>query len=487
MALNLESSNVATRENRIGSITGYIGTLSDLANQSGCGTLKGCSRCFSQSSTCLSSCALGQLSAIRDVAIIHHGPAGCSVASAGAYYLDKVMAKKRGVTNNTVYVGTDMNEKDTIFGSADTLRRIILEVNKRYSPKAIFVTSSCATGIIGEDIDSVVDDVRDEINVPIVAVHCEGFKSRIWATGFDISDHAVLSSIVQPPKQKRNTINFKNFYESARPEIIEIFKNFDLEPIFLYCNSTVEELSHISESLATTCICGTLGNYLGNGLEEKYGVPYIRTINPLGIAGFETWLREIGRVTERSDAVEKYIAEQRAIYIPQIEEIKKELKGLKAVLGMGPGYTFEVSRVLNELGIEVVWALAWHYDKKYENGDVPPSMEYLLENGVDFEASVADQQNYEVMNILNKYQPDLYLSRHPGSTVWAIKNGTPAVYVADEYMIFGYKHTLEFAQSVLDSIHNRSFEKNLARRVKLPYTEWWYEQNVDKFLEEGKK
>ncbi|MDE6788828.1 MAG: nitrogenase [Ruminococcus sp.] len=487
MSLNLDSSNVATRENRIGSITGYIGTLSDLAEQSGCGTLKGCSRCFSQSSTCLSSCALGQLSAIRDIAIIHHGPAGCSVASAGTYYLDKVMAKKRGVTNNTVYVGTDMNEKDTIFGSADALRRIILEVNKRYSPKAIFVTSSCATGIIGEDIDSVVDDVRDEIDVPIVAVHCEGFKSRIWATGFDISDHAVLSSIVQPPKQKRNTINFKNFYESARPEIIEIFKNFDLEPIFLYCNSTVEELSHISESLATTCICGTLGNYLGNGLEEKYGVPYIRTINPLGIAGFETWLREIGKVTERSEAVEKYIAEQRAIYIPQIEEIKKELKGLKAVLGMGPGYTFEVSRVLNELGIEVVWALAWHYDKKYENGDVPPSMEYLLENGVDFEASVADQQNYEVMNILNKYQPDLYLSRHPGSTVWAIKNGTPAVYVADEYMIFGYKHTLEFAQSVLDSIHNRSFEKNLARRVKLPYTEWWYEQNVDKFLEEGKK
>jgi len=380
-----------------------------------------------------------------------------------------------------------MNERDTIFGSTETLRKIILEVNKRYTPKAIFVTSSCATGIIGEDIDSVVDDVREEIDVPVAAVHCEGFKSRIWATGFDISDHAVLSSIVQPPKQKRNTINFKNFYESARPEIIEIFKNFDLEPIFLYCNSTVEELSHISESLATTCICGTLGNYLGNGLEEKYGVPYIRTINPLGIAGFETWLREIGRVTDRSEAVEKYIAEQREIYIPQIEEIKKELKGLRAVLGMGPGYTFEVSRVLNELGIEVVWALAWHYDKKYENGDVPPSMEYLLKHDVDFEASVADQQNYEVMNILNKYQPDLYLSRHPGSTVWAIKNGTPAVYVADEYMIFGYKHTLEFAQSILDSIHNRSFEKNLARRVKLPYTDWWYEQNVDKFLEEAKK
>ena len=112
MPINLNNSNVATRENRIGSITGYVGTLKDLATQSECGTLKGCSRCFSQSSTCLSTCGLGQLAGIRDVAIIHHGPAGCSVASSNSYYMSKVMSKKRGVTSDTVYVGTDMNEND---------------------------------------------------------------------------------------------------------------------------------------------------------------------------------------------------------------------------------------------------------------------------------------------------------------------------------------------------------------------------------------
>ena len=109
-----------------------------------------------------------------------------------------------------------------------------------------------------------------------------------------------------------------------------------------------------------------------------------------------------------------------------------------------------------------------------------------MDNDIEFETSVADQQNYEVMNILNKYKPDMYLSRHPGSTVWAIKNGTPAIYVADEYMIFGYKHTLEFANAILDTVRNRSFEENLAKRTKLPYTQWWYEQKVDKFFEEAK-
>jgi nitrogenase molybdenum-iron protein alpha chain len=124
--------------------------------------------------------------------------------------MSRVMSKKRGVENHAVYVGTDMNEKDTIFGSSESLRRIILEVNDRYHPEVIFVASSCATGIIGEDIDSIVDDVKQEINVPIVAVHCEGFKSRIWATGFDISDHAVLSSLVQPDKEDKQN-QLKNF------------------------------------------------------------------------------------------------------------------------------------------------------------------------------------------------------------------------------------------------------------------------------------
>ena len=41
--------------------------------------------------------------------------------------------------------------------------------------------------------------------------------------------------------------------------------------------------------------------------------------------------------------------------------------------------------------------------------------------------------------------------------------------------------------AVLDTIKNRSFEKNLAARVKLPYTEWWYKQENSTFLLEEAK
>ena len=57
-------------------------------------------------------------------------------------------------------------------------------------------------------------------------------------------------------------------------------------------------------SIATVSICGTLGTYLGNGLEKQYGVPYVQTLRPHGITGFEEWLRGIGKVIGKETDVE---------------------------------------------------------------------------------------------------------------------------------------------------------------------------------------
>lgn len=488
MTINLQVTSAGTRESRLGSITGYSGDLHDLVRQSKCGTLQERERCFSQSSSCDAGCALNQLASISDVAVINHAPSGCTAGSSTTIVHYTQLAAKRGIEYNTVFLGTDMDEADTIFGATEGLRQIIIETYSRYQPKAIFVGTSCVSGIIGEDVDSVIAELQAELPVPLAPVHCEGFKSRVWASGFDAADHAVLTSLVKPPQKKSNIINFKNFNESARKEIIEIFANFGVEPFFFYANSTVEELSRLAEAQATVSICGTLGTYLGNGLEQEYGVPYIKTINPLGIAGFETWLREIGRVIGQDAAVAAYIERERAFYLPKIEAVKQQLTGLRAVLGMGASFAFQVSRVLQELGIEVVWVASWHFDAKYDNGEAPPYLEQLVADNPDnFKVSVSDQQNFEILNILNTYKPDIYLARHPGTTVWAIKQGIAALFLGDEYKTFGYRGTLDFANTILDTIRNRSFEKNLAARITLPYSDWWYQQDTAAFLKEDVK
>jgi nitrogenase molybdenum-iron protein alpha chain len=478
MAINLNNTTFAKREERIGSIVGYVGDLRDLAEQSGRGTLRDRERCFQQSSSCDAGCVLGYISHIRDIAVINHAPSGCTAIASGIVTMQTQLASKRGLPYSSVILGTDMNESDTIFGATESLRATIFETYERYRPAGIFVTTSCPSGIIGEDVDSVIAETSAALPVPVVPIHCEGFKSKVWATGFDACDHAILTSIVKPPRKKGNFINFKNFNESARDDIVEMFNAIGVETFMIYSNRTLEEISHISEALATVSICGTLASYLGNGLEQKYGVPYIKSINPIGIVGFDTWFREIGRVIGRESEVEAYIAKQKELYLPKIEALKKRLKGIRVVLGMGSSFAFQIARVIQELDMEVVYVASWHYDSRYDDGNPPPHVRYLAEHSPkNFRVSVADQQNFEILNILNRYKPDLYLARHGGTTVWAIKSGVPSIFMADEYMSFGYKRTLSFAQLILDRVTNRSFEENLSSRIRLPYTDWWYNQD----------
>lgn len=179
-----------------------------------------------------------------------------------------------------------MTEDSTVFGGRDKLREGIKEAYKRFKPKAIFVTTSCASAIIGDDIKSITDEMEKEIKIPVVPVFCEGFRSKIWASGFDAAFHAILTRIVKPPRKKRQElVNMINFNGSARDYITEILSKFGLIPQFVVPFATIEQISRMSEAAATISICGTLGGYLGNGLEQQYGVPYVKSIQPYGIAG----------------------------------------------------------------------------------------------------------------------------------------------------------------------------------------------------------
>ncbi|HWR56468.1 MAG TPA: nitrogenase component 1 [Negativicutes bacterium] len=485
MAINVHSPEAVIRESRLGAITGYKGTIRELAAQASCGALKNRERCFTQTSACSSGCAQFYLSGIVDAAVVNHAPVGCAADAVYNNTANKWGEKIRGWKHRNInLISTNMTEEDTVFGAADKLRDAVREAYRRFAPKAIFVTTSCVSGIIGEDIKSVLDDLRAEVPVPLAPVFCEGFKSKVWASGFDAAFHAILTTVVKPPAKRTNKVNMINFRGSARETIISLLNRLDLEPVFIVPFSTVAELSKIAEACATISICGTLGGYLGNALEEQYGVPYVKTLQPHGVAGMDSWLRGLGAATGREAAVEEYIQTEKARLAPELAEIRAKLKGYKAVVGMGPSFGHNYMRVLQELGIEVVWGATWHFDQHYDHGVCPESTQQLADSTVNIPVSVCDQQNFELLNVLHGLKPDLYISRHGGTAVWATKMGIASVMVADEFTAFGYQGILDFGYLLLDAVTNRSLAKNLASRLKLPYTGWWLRQNGFRFLAE---
>ncbi len=484
---NLEFPSVQIREIRINSLTGYQGTADGLLSASQCG-LKDRSRSFSQCIGCATSKAACMTVLIQDGAVISHGPVGCSSCLhefAFTYRVNSYLRDVPKATQRRIF-STNLTEKDTVYGGAEKLAETIREVKDRVSPNAIFVLTTCAAGIIGDDTESICDEVSEEIGIPVVAIFCEGFRSRVWTTGFDAAYHGIARKLIEKPQTRRDdVINVINFWGS------DIFKDwfapFGAKPNYITPYSTVEGLRRSGESAATIQACSTLGSYLGAVLEQDFGVPEIPAAPPYGVAQTDRWFRALGKMLNKEEVAEAVINEKKAKYLPKIAEIRGKLKGKRAYVTAGAAHGHALLDVLGELGMEAVGAAIFHHDSVYDSGRA--ENDQLAQRVGDYgnvpNFNICNKQEFELVNVLNKLRPDVLLARHGGMTLWGAKFGIPALLIGDEHYSMGYEGLVNYGERLLEVIENDEFVKNLAKHAVNPYTKWWLAQEPYTFLQGG--
>ncbi len=481
--VNLKEAEVQIRETRLGSITGFEGSARELVQCSRAGTLKNSERSFSQCMGCSSGNAFCQFAMIQDAAIVNHAPIGC----AGDFFSFNFTYRVGQMERNFPpvigrYFNTNIEEQDTIFGATQKLAATVRTAYERVKPNAIFITTSCASGIIGDDVEGVANELTEELGIPVVACFCEGFKSKLWTTGFDSAYHAIVRKIVKPPVKKSNQVNIINFW--GIHVFDELLNSLGYEANYIVPFSTVAQLEHISEAAATIQICPTLGTYIGAALEQVYGVPEIKSPPAYGIAGTDNWLREVGRVLHREEQIEEIIQTEHVRVIPKLNEYRQQLTGKTAYVTAGAAHGHSLIALLRDLGLKVQGAAIFHHDPIYDNGDVVSD---ALAHDVDTYGdipnyNVCNKQAYELVNILNKIKPDIMIARHGGMTVWGAKLGIPTLLIGDEQFSFGYQGILNYAERILETLDNKEFVTNLAKLSSMPYTKWWLAQDPFSFL-----
>lgn len=487
--LNLKIPEVSIREIRLGSITGFQGSADELVKCSRCG-LKDKSRSFSQCLGCSVSQAACMVILIQDAAVISHGPVGCSSCFHEYAFTYRVNSPLRNVENPTQrrIFSTNLQETDTVYGGAQKLADGIREVYDRTHSNAVFVLTTCAAGIIGDDVESVCNEAEEELGVPVVPVYCEGFRSRIWTTGFDASYHSIARKLVKPPRERRpDVINVINFWGSDI--FSDWFEAFGAKPNYITPYSTVENLARSSESAASIQICPTLGSYLGAALEQEFGVPEIKTAPPYGIAQTDRWFRELGKILHKENEAEKLIAAKKEEYLPKIEALKEKLRGKTAYVTGGAAHGHALLSVLGELGMEAVGASIFHHDPHYDNGSEEGDLlaQRVKEYGDVPNFNICNKQEFELVNMLNRLRPDILLARHGGMTLWGAKMGIPSLLIGDEHCSMGYEGIIRYGERILDTIENNEFVKNLEKHAINPYTKWWLSQEPYTFLAGGAK
>ena len=447
-------------------------------------------RSFAQGRMCSAINGMAALMSLQDAAFIMHSPQGCTGCNVVAEDFYRVGQAHRGIKNikSPHLLVTNLDGKDVVFGGEKKLIQAIHEVEKRYKPKIIFIFTSCASAMIGDDVDSVVESEQPSVNATLVPVHCEGFRSRINASGFDFAFIAISKYILKDKKipTQPNLINLfapTTVSYKDQLEIERMLGLLGLEVNYIPFFSSLEGIQRIPAAAASTSICKVFADEFMIELEKKYGIPYSHTVMPVGVRNTDIWLRGVAKITHKEAEVEKIIEAEHKRILPIVAEIKKNLQGKRVFVAGGTGRSFAAAALVDDFGMELAGLETPVYDK-----DAQDDVKYLNSVHGSFIMSMAQGHPFELLNILKKVQPDVFI----GSPEWAGRLGIPTTHILDpKRPTMGYDGLLYLGKKIIEQIENPGYVKKIAAHAHLPYRDSWWSKDPFKYIiknnEEDKK
>lgn len=263
------------------------------------------------------SCILGGVNDVlgainRFCPIYHSGPGCCMQTSAGEYHSSEYLT-------SVSLPCTNMLEKDVVFGAEDKLRSTIDGAIEIIDADAYFVLVGCTAGIIGEDVQSIVNEYQEK-GVKIYAVDTPGFVGDA-ILGYETAFKVLVNNIVEKnlPKKKGlvnlfGIIPYRDpFWSGNLEELTRILNKLGLEVNTFFTEHQGFENIRTSSSAELNII---VNPYLLKGVskiyEERFGVPTLRFEGlPIGASDTSDFVRKVGETLKLNKSlVEKVITEE---------------------------------------------------------------------------------------------------------------------------------------------------------------------------------
>ncbi|MBP5186729.1 MAG: nitrogen fixation protein NifE, partial [Clostridiales bacterium] len=322
------------------------------------GCLKRADRSFAQGLQCQQINSLAALMSLEDAVFISHSPQGCVGCAIMAIDMYRVGQIHRGIRNvkNPRLIVTNLDQKSVVFGGEKKLRESVQKAVERYSPKLIFVFASCASGIIGDDIDAICSDLQNEYPDPlIIPIHCEGFKSKICASGFDAAFISINKYILKHQKVEKESGLINLFAPTTvsyadQKEMERMLQLLGAKVNYIPFYSSLEKIKKIPAAEASTSICKVFADEFMKTLYEEYDIPYSHTVMPIGIRNTDKWYRGIAKVVGKEKEVEEIIAREHERIEPLVKKLRDRLQGKRVFICGGTGRSFAAAALIDDFG-----------------------------------------------------------------------------------------------------------------------------------------
>ncbi|MDR2095718.1 MAG: nitrogenase, partial [Treponema sp.] len=156
--------------------------------------------------------------------------------------------------------------------------------------EAIVVAATCVPALIGDDVDNILSEMERDVSADLVAVNCEGFKTKLMATAYDAVYNGVLKNLskkkieretlVVPDKlddllwnyRNAHTVNVFNVGSMGRPDELELTRllnALELNVNFLPCFASPKDFRKVLDAALNVSICGTHDDYYVKHIHDE--------------------------------------------------------------------------------------------------------------------------------------------------------------------------------------------------------------------------
>ena len=241
---------------------------------------------------------LWSLLAIEDCVILEYGPAGTTHFSMGLF-------GELGESQQNRLFTTHMSEDDVVMGDVSRLEKALVEIDRNFAPKVIFVVASSVAAVIGTDIKGVCSYMQEKVKARLIAFEQGGFRGDYSVGLLEAYKLLVQELPVEHPENRSDTVNLIGFsmgsYRalSDRWELEELLKRgFGLKIGACLCGETSIHAVEQMGGAAINLVLREEGLPAAQILEKRFGTPFFAG-SPYGYQGTLDWLQKIGEMLGR--------------------------------------------------------------------------------------------------------------------------------------------------------------------------------------------
>jgi nitrogenase molybdenum-cofactor synthesis protein NifE len=322
-----------------------------------------------------------------------HGPVGCF------YHIRYLLSLRSG--NPIQILSSEMDQNDVVFGAEEKLRKKIIDTDEKYSPQLITVLSSCASSIIGENIDQVIEEVKNDIKADIIFINSGGFE------GTQIEGYkeclTVLIGLMDEPNLKKNSLNLIGQYRGG-PDL-KILKNYfkklkiDVNSV-LTGGSTLDEIQGASNSAINVSMCDASGIEPCELMEKKYGTPFLNETLPIGVRASSNFFKAICKELNK----EYLLKEDEKTAEAEINKIKPYLKDKKAVIVAGATRATALADFISSIGMNPILVCL-----DFEGNNTMDRLGRLIKKDKINPIILKEPDYYDILNYAKNLDPDIIL------------------------------------------------------------------------------